>query len=142
MKKQTIILDSESRFKKRLLDSTKDYSYKMIKSENKYCSVDFLCINKNNLKSLLIEHKLKNINAEYFDSLMIGRSKLDACKKDYNNTLIIWECRNEIYYCFYSLELHASRLETINNSDVFFISKNLVSSGYDNLVESINDFLK
>jgi len=142
MKKQEILLDSEGKFKKRLLDASSGFNYKMIKSEYKYASIDFIIVNLDNLKSIYLEHKKKSINASNFASFMINKCKLDACKKNYTDCIFIWDCLDDVYWCFYSAELHQSRLEVINGSDVYFIDKKLVNVGFDSLILMINQFIK
>ena len=142
MIKQEILLDSEGRFKKRLLDASKNNNYKMIKSHLKYCSIDFIIINLDNLKSVYLEHKKKTINGSNFASFMINKCKLDACKKAYSDCIFIWDCLDDVYWCFYDESLHQSRLEVINESDVYFIDKKLVNVGFDSLILMINKFIK
>jgi len=141
MKQQSFILDSEGRFKSRLLLDFNDKNYDVKKSQYKYCSIDFIVLNLDNLKSIYIEHKDKKINAKNFQSFMINKCKLDACKRYYKDTIFVWDCLDNVYWCYYSDELHQSRLEQINNSDVYFIDKNVVNCGFDNLIYSINEFL-
>ena len=114
----------------------------MVKSEYKYASIDFIVINLENLKSVYIEHKKKNINGNNFDSFMINKCKIDSCKKDFKKCIFIWDCLDDVYWLYYNKELHQSRLEEIYGSDVYFINKKLVNVGFDSLIESINKFIK
>ena len=141
MKKQQIILDDEGKFKSRLLDACKEKNYKMLKSHYRYASIDFIIINLENLKSVYIEHKKKNINGNNFDSFMINKCKIDSCKKDFKKCIFIWDCLDDVYWLYYNKELHQSRLEEIYGSDVYFINKKLVNVGFDSLIESINKFI-
>ena len=50
-----LILPSEEIFKRKLLDVLGD-EYLIIKSQYKYCSIDFCIVNKFNLKILHLEH--------------------------------------------------------------------------------------
>ena len=71
-----IIIDTELVFKTELMDKMRNDYLLMIKSQNKFCCIDFAIINQLNLKCVYMEHKRKNINALNFDSFIINYHKL------------------------------------------------------------------
>ena len=77
--KDFLYIDSEAKFMAELLATLNvndNDNIKMIKSKNKYCSLDFILLNEYNLQNLFIEHKKKNIDASKYDTLFIGYDKL------------------------------------------------------------------
>jgi len=68
-------------------------NWKIIKSEFKFCYLDFLLINLNNLYAVYIEYKERNYALGYksYDSYFISLRKFYAIKKNYKNTYIIFD---------------------------------------------------
>jgi hypothetical protein len=90
-----IILDSEKLF----LLSINNYlnnngaNWIIHKSQYKYCYLDFILINLNNLYSVYIEFKERSYSYGYksYDTYFISLRKYQAIKKCYNNCFIVWD---------------------------------------------------
>jgi len=81
-----------------LLISYLGCEYEIIKSNDFYCNIDFIVINKQNLKTLYIEHKCRNIN-DIYDTLLIGTTKINSIQKNYTSKcILVWEFLNDKYY--------------------------------------------
>ena len=131
-----IIFPQEEQFKitlKNYLGST----YKIIKSKFLFNPIDFLVINKQNLKCLYIEVKRRN-NKQY-SSVIINYSKLVAMKNNYPNSLMCWEYNNE--KCKY-LKFKDCLLElptaTIKKQEVVFIKNDDIE---DSNLEELSTFI-
>ena len=92
-----MLLDSEDIFLKRLIDMLPS-SISIIKSSYRYCRIDFLVINKINIKTLYIEHKLRSIIGRNYPSVWIKKDKIECILKDYGAFLFVSECKDDIYY--------------------------------------------
>lgn len=139
----SFILDSESLFKIRVIEALGDTKYNMIKSQNKYCSVDFMLLNQANLLSVLIEHKQKNIDADKYDNFFIGYSKIVTLSTFYNKPLIlVFEClNNELYFCEFDDEFVKRPTSLVRGSRVILIDKSECGVGFDKLLERIKEIL-
>jgi len=91
-------LTNEAKFLMLLVSNLGD-NYEIIKSHNKYCNIDFIIVNKFNLKTVYLEHKYRNVS-DIYDTLFIGSSKINNIIKDYNsNCIVVWEfVENDLYY--------------------------------------------
>ena len=92
--------------------------YDILKSKYKYARVDLIIINKNNLKSLYIEHKQRNIFSHNFKTIIIKYSKVKALIKDYHNVIFCCQCIDELLYIRLTediLELDREDLENGEN---------------------------
>ena len=94
----TYTLPSETKFIMLLIQHLGD-DYEIIKSHNKQCSVDFLIVNKLNLKTITIEHKYRKC-VDIFDTLFIGSTKLNNIITKYDsNCILVWEFEaGELYF--------------------------------------------
>jgi len=92
-------LTNEAKFLMLLVSNLGDNEYEIIKSHNKYCNIDFIIVNKFNIKTVYLEHKYRNVS-DIYDTLFIGSSKINNIIKDYSsNCIIVWEFMGgEIYY--------------------------------------------
>ena len=55
-------------------------------------------INKINIKTLYIEHKLRSIIGRNYPSVWIKKDKIESIIKDYGAFLFVSECKDDIYY--------------------------------------------
>jgi len=106
-----IILEKEDVFLLNLYEKLNN-KFSIIKAKNKYCSVDMLLTNPINLKTLYIEHKFRNIVDKY-DTLFIGKTKVENINLFYKNCIIVWEFQNGVFYYF---EANDSMITTYNSS--------------------------
>jgi len=137
-----VILPSEELFKRRLLDVLgKDFL--IIKSQYKYCSIDFAIINKFNLKILHLEHKERNCHKNAYPSTIINYSKLMSYKRNYQNTIMIWGYKeNAVKYLVYNEDLLKYQTSDCKNQEVIFIQNDILKDGFDNLIATIINKLK
>ena len=133
-----IILDTEQLFKIKLLNEI-DNDYLMIKSNHKYSVIDFICINKNNLRTFYIEHKFKTYDKCYYDTLYIGYDKVNKCNKYFYNTIYIWEFKEELYWIHHSKDLLNSKQTYINGGECYEIDITKCNNTFDSLLEYINN---
>ncbi len=137
-----VILPSEELFKRKLLEVLGD-EYLIIKSQYKYCSIDFAIINKFNLKILHLEHKERNCNKNAYPSTIINYSKLMSYKRNYQNTIMIWGYKeNAVKYLVYSEDLLKYQTSDCKNQEVIFIQNDILLDGFDNLIATIINKLK
>mgnify|MGYP003677987810 CR=1 FL=1 len=75
-----LILDDEEVFKIKTLNALNNNdelkNFVMIKSQNKFCSVDFTIINTYNLLSVYVEHKKKKITASKYNTFLLDFKNL------------------------------------------------------------------
>ena len=136
------ILDSEQLFKIRIIESLADTKYEMLKSQHKYCCVDFMLLNQSNLLSVLIEHKRKHIDAGKYDTFFIGYSKLITLETYYNRPLfLVFECNDSLYWCEYSGEFVNRPTKLINGGRVIEIDKSECGVGFEKLTERLKESL-
>jgi hypothetical protein len=132
-----IILDKEHEFLLKLIEELGD-KYEIIKSQNKYCNIDFIVINRHNLKTLYIEHKFRNVVDKY-DTLFIGKTKINNILSLYSKCVIVWEFIGDV---FYSIEVCDDMLVKyymayVMGSYALEISKEDCNKSIDNLIENI-----
>lgn len=137
-----LILPSEEIFKRKLLDVLGD-EYLIIKSQYKYCSIDFCIVNKFNLKILHLEHKERNCHKNLYPSTIINYSKLMSYKRNYQNTIMIWGYKeNAVKYLVYSEDLLKYPTSDCKNQPVIYIQNDILLDGFDNLIATIINKLK
>tara|TARA_B100000768_G_C11283661_1_gene380398 strand:+ start:6471 stop:6935 length:465 start_codon:yes stop_codon:yes gene_type:complete len=135
-------LDTEQIFMCRTLNALQDDKYEMKKSLDKFCNVDFIILNKNNLLSVLVEHKRKNINANNFDTFFIGATKVAMINCFYPSPLIfVFECNDNIYWCLNDSEFSKRPTKFMNGGKVIEINKNECGVGFEKLMELIKQNL-
>jgi len=136
-----IIIDTEHTFMCNLLLklNINHDNFKMIKSKNKYCCLDFLLVNEYNLKNLFVEHKFKSIYGEKYDTFFIGYDKLNKIEAYYSNsnTLLVWECKDDIYFTIYNSDFLKNNTKIVNGGKTYEINKNICGRGWDKLIECI-----
>jgi hypothetical protein len=137
-----IILDKEHMFLLKLIEKLGD-KYDILKSQNKYCAVDFIIINKYNLKTLYIEHKFRN-TTDKSDTLFIGKTKIENLLTNYINSIIIWEFSNDIYYSIEVCEelVKQSTMSYIRGCYALEIIKSQCNNSIDLLIKNIIEKLE
>jgi len=128
------ILDTELVFKTDLLDKMNNPNIKIIKSQNKFCCIDFALINHLNLKCIYMEHKRKSINALNFDSFIINYHKLMLMDLYYENSIIVWECNDEVYFTLYNKDFLSLDKGVSYGQKIVNIPKKICGSGIENLI--------
>jgi len=109
--------------------------YRLYKTIDKYCPVDFRLIFKDTLYCYL-ELKVRENIAPY-PNLMIGRSKLKNVKLRFPRTIFCWFCVKTQTLWF--IKWRPSLMKSIHNDDTHFIDKTDCETGIDNLVETIKN---
>ena len=142
-KENPIILDSEKLFAIAINNhlNNNGANWKIIKSEFKYCYLDFVLINLNNLYSVYLEYKERNYAYGYthYETYFISLRKYQAIKKCYNNCYIVWDFTHntknddEFYYIKFDKELFEKFDKDINKSRLLIPSK-FCKTRFDNLV--------
>jgi hypothetical protein len=119
-------------------------NYTIIKSQFKYCNVDFLLLNNNNLYTCYIEYKQRQYANGYnnYPSFFIGKTKMDNIKKHYKNCIFIWDFRksnsNHFFWIKYDDNFYNKyevEKDYINNSYRFRILKDDCNNSYDEFIE-------
>ena len=123
-------------------------NWKIIKSEFKYCYIDFILINLNNLYTTHLEYKERNYCYGYthYESYFISLRKYEAIKKCYNNCYIVFDFThntnndNEFYYIKYDEDLFNTFEKAIDKSRLL-IPSNLCKKRFDNLMLEMVDII-
>ena len=136
-----IILPSEDLFKMRLMKSLGN-QYLIIKSQNKYCSIDFAILNRYNLKMIHLEHKKRAIKSTSYPSTIINHSKLVSFDRNYQNAIMVWEYTDGLKFLEYAKDLLNNETMNVKNQECYFFANDLLKNGYDNLVATIYKKLK
>lgn len=131
-----LILDSELKFKIKLLNDIGE-KYMLIKSNHKYSVIDFICINKNNLRNFYIEHKYKKYDYCGYDTLYIGYDKVNKVNEYFYNTIYIWEFNKELYWIKHNKNFLTYEKVYVNGGDAYDILVSDCNSGYDSLLNYI-----
>ena len=134
MKSKEILLDTELLFKTELMDKMDNPNVLMLKSQNKFCCIDFAIINELNLKCIYMEHKKKDINALNFDSFIINYHKLMLMDLYYENSIIVWECHDDVYFTLYNKDFLSLDKGVYYGQKTINIPKKLCGSGINNLI--------
>ena len=140
-KEVEIILPSEDQFKMKLMKSLGN-QYLIIKSQNKYCSIDFGIINRYNLKMIHLEHKKRAIKSTSYPSTIINQSKLLSFERNYENAIMVWEYIDALKYLEYSKDLLNLETMKVKNQECYFFANYLLQNSYDDLVATIFKKLK
>jgi hypothetical protein len=143
-----ILLDSEKLFAIAINNHLNNNGANWIihKSEYKYCYIDFILTNLNNLYSVYLEYKERNYAYGYksYDTYFISLRKYQAIKQHYNNCYIVWDFThntkndNEFYYIKFDKELFEGFGKDETKSRLL-IPSNLCKTGFDNLMTELID---
>ena len=143
-----IILDSEKLFLLSINNHLNNNGANWIinKSEYKYCYIDFILTNLNNLYSVYLEYKERNYAYGYksYETYFISLRKYEAIKQYYNNCYIVWDFTHntknddEFYYIKFDEKLFDTFEKDIDKSRLL-IPSNLCKTRFDNLVSEMID---
>ena len=142
-KKDIIIIPSEAIFKNNLY-KTIGRKYKIIKSTWIYSPIDFIIINKENLKTLYVELKSRSKRYLNFTSVMINYSKIKNFEENFSNTIMIFQYEDTYKYTLYKKDMiHYPTNKQSNNQDVIYIQDSeLLRSNIEDLGKYIIKQLK
>jgi len=123
-------------------------NWKIIKSEFKYCYIDFILINLNNLYTTHLEYKERNYCYGYthYESYFISLRKYQAIKKYYNNCYIVFDFThstkdiNQFFYIKYDEELF-NTFEKDYNKSRLLIPSNLCKTLFESLMLEMIDII-
>jgi len=138
-----ILLPTEKIFSIKLMEILgKDY--KIIKSRNMYAPIDFIIINKQNLKSVYVEYKRRTNDQNNYKSIIVNESRIISCKKYYPNTLFVFEYNKEINSIKYDEEsFNTYDRNKVKSQDVVFIPTQFITkSNIEDLCKNIKKYLK
>ena len=142
-----LILDDEEIFKVKTLNALNKCddlkNFEMIKSQNIYCSIDFLVINKYNLTSCYVEHKKKKITASNYNTFFIGFQKLIMIEAYYGQQklFLVFDCDDDLYFCEYDNKFLKREKKIICGSKVIEIDKSECGMGFDNFNKKLIETL-
>ena len=130
-------------FKTHIPQQLKDRTY-IIHAGYRNCRLDFMVVNKENLKSFYIELKCRTGN--YNDSLkIISRSKLMNAVKHYNKPklfiILFYEEDNEIYYidnydCIFNCKTIVMK-DSYGENDICYDLSSVLKKGWETLQTDI-----
>ena len=143
-----IILDSEKLFAIAINNHLNNNGANWIihKSEYKYCYIDFILTNLNNLYSVYLEYKERNYAYGYksYETYFISLRKYEAIKQYYNNCYIVWDFTfntkndDEFYYIRFDEKLFET-FEKDNDKSRLLIPSNKCKTRFDNLMNEMID---
>ncbi len=144
------ILDSEKIFATTINNylNKNNPNWKIIKSEFKYCYIDFILINLNNLYITHLEYKERNYARGYthYESYFISLRKYQAIKKCYNNCYIVFDFThstkdiNQFFYIKYDEELF-NTFEKDYNKNRLLIPSNLCKITFQKLMTEMVEMI-
>jgi hypothetical protein len=145
-------IQSEEEIFIKLLTSLKN-GYRIMKADERFCNVDFCIIEEKTLKILYVEHKKRKINMKTkdyknklkYNTFFIDKTKLNKIYENYYNeknlnTIIIFDCIDDIYFSLFNKDMLNSYLDVYNNR--YELNKSYFNNGYDNMINFIKDYLK
>jgi len=136
-----IILPSEEQFKIKLMNTLGD-NYFIVKSQDKYLSIDFCIINRKNLKVVYLEHKQRKCNQNTYPSTIINYCKLESFSRNYKNAIMVWSYNDNDKFLVYSKDLLDLPQKDCKNQAVVYLKNDMLKNGYDNLISTIKHKLK
>ena len=121
-------------------------NWKIIKSEFKYCYIDFILINLNNLYITHLEYKERTYALGFtsYKSYFISLKKYHAIKKCYNNCCIVYDFThstkddNQFFYIKYDEDLFNTFEQDQYKSRLLIPSK-FCKTGYEKLLTEMID---
>ena len=117
-------------------------SFSVEKTRGKYASLDYVIKHeKTETPFLFMELKSRNIDLSKYDTLLMGRIKLENVVNVKQHIILIWICKTTetLYYRFYHKNLLDLKTHMLNSKRVVYINKRLCSTGYDNLIQDIRE---
>jgi hypothetical protein len=138
----SIILPTENEFSIKLKNAL-GRNYKIIKSRDKYNLIDFMILNKVNIKHIYLEYKRRNGNNRKYSSVIINECKIRAIKQNYNRCLFVFEYDNSLDFIKYDNEVFSNLNGSfVKNQDVRQIPNHLLIESFDKLIEFLKSELK
>jgi len=135
-------IDSEAEFLIKTIHALQNEKYEMIKSQDKYAHIDFILLNKNNLCSVLIEHKRKSISGLEYETFFIGYKKLIALDTFYNSPVyLVFECLDNTYWCEYDSSFLKRPIHLIKGGKLIEIRKSECGRGFPQLISQLKNSL-
>ena len=122
---------------KRLNVDIKNYKIKVIKE--KYSYVDIEILNTINNHKLYVE--LKTRTSLSYSSFFMGINKLKQLEHSFKNTVLVWRCKETLYFTPYNKKMLNYEEQYINNGIVVSIEKIDCMSELDNLIQFIKENL-
>lgn len=142
------ILDTEQSFMIEVNNIISN-NWVILKSDYKFCYVDFLLINRNNLFTLYTEYKKREYicNKSVYSSFFVSKKKLEMIKKYYKKCILIWDFRSkdnpdDFFYIHYDksfLDKYECEYDRKNCSYRYKILKEDCLIGFNNYVKIMND---
>ena len=102
--------------------------------------INFICINKNNIRTFYIEHKKRYGKKCNYNTLYIGFDKVNKINSLYQNTYYIWSFDNVFYWVKHKEDFLNRDTGYISGSKVYNILVSEVNIGYDKFLEEISKF--
>ena len=135
-------IDSEAEFLIKIINLLMDKKYEMLKSQNKYANIDFILINKQNLRSVLIEHKKKSVSGADVPTFFIGYNKLIALDVWYKPPIyLVFECIDNIYWIEYDSSFLKRETKMVRGGKLVEINKTECGVGLKNLIAELKAHL-
>lgn len=130
----------EIKFLLRLQESLLDCSVE--KTVDEFNPLDYI-VAKDGKILLYLELKSRNTDLSLYDSLIIGRAKIENIFHIREHIILIWICKttNTLYYLFYHKRLLELKTHILNGKRIVYINKQFCSSGYDNLIADIAELI-
>ena len=145
-----ILIDSEKLFAFAINNYLNENgaNWKIIKSEFKYCYLDYILINLNNLYTVYLEYKERSYSYGYthYESYFISLRKYEAIKKHYHNCYLVWDFThqtkndNEFYYIKFNDELFNTFKKDLHKNRLLIPSE-FCKSGFENLMTELIDII-
>ena len=131
----------------KILDNILPKRITILKSKYKFCKLDFLVVNNDNLRTLYIEHKGRNNNS--YDKgvkFIINVSKINNIINNYNTTraLIVLDFYDDVFFVDdielikkqKIIKIYKDDIDKENdNFELVYDLKNILIKGYDLLEE-------
>ena len=110
------------------------------KTADEFCPVDYV-VKQNGTIFLYMEIKNRNLDLRNYDTLMIGRRKLENILLIRQDVILIWVCKTTktLYWIFFAKWMLELKVHLLNGKRVSYIGKSLCSTGYDDLLSNIQD---
>jgi hypothetical protein len=132
-----IFLETERLFSIKLLKALGS-EYTIMKSGDKYISIDFILINKRNLKHTYLEHKKRSCKSNKYTSTIINECKIKSIKENYHKCFFIFEYDDNVEFIKYERDVFSTfDGGFIKNQNVRFLKKDDLSNGFDLLVKTL-----
>tara|TARA_R110000796_G_scaffold20508_1_gene60933 strand:+ start:1190 stop:1639 length:450 start_codon:yes stop_codon:yes gene_type:complete len=108
----------------------------LIKTDDKYCCVDYRFLNDERLICYIELKSRKNISG--FADLMIGKTKLYNISKLDKQVILLWVDGSVFYHCVFSDEFLKYKSGYCGGSGVIYIPKSVMTIGnLESFVESL-----